>query len=165
MLNKEQDACIEMHYRGLYKKMLSYAMYTLRDASLSEEAVQDAFMIACAKIDVFYASKNPEGWLINALRNVIRNMKKLRITLNKYVVQLLDTENIIDTGNFTAEQDFELIFGDIVKSDDFKLLRKVVLDKYTMLEASIEFGITLDACKKRVQRIKKKLKETHQTDS
>jgi len=158
MLSKEQDAFIDKLFREMYNKMLSYAQYVLRDPSLSEEAIQDTFRIACAKINVICISKNPEGWLVNTLRNVIRNMQKSRITLNKYIVMLLDVEKT-EAPIGAYETDYELLFGDIAKSEDFKLLLRVVIDKCTMLEASKELGITVEACKKRVQRIKKKIKE------
>jgi RNA polymerase sigma-70 factor (ECF subfamily) len=160
MLNKEQDAFIELHYRGMYKKLLSYAMYEFSDVSLCEEVVQDTFRIACAKIDVFFVCEKPEGWLVNTLRNVIRNIKKSQMILNKYIVSSMDIEKIEDPNN-VIQHDFEMIFGDIAKKDDFSLLLRVVLDKATMVEAAKEFGITVEACKKRIQRIKKKLADTY----
>jgi len=138
-------------------------MCILSDKSLSEEAVQDTFRIACAKIDVFRTSVNPEGWLVNTLRNVIRNMQKNRAVISKYFIYDIELEKIEDS-SISTKQGFELIFGDIANSEDFKLLTRIVLDKYTMLEASQEFGLTVDACKKRVQRIKKKLKDDYQRD-
>jgi len=163
MLNKEQYEFIEMHFDMMYRNLISYAMCSLNDISLSEEAVQDTFRIACSKIDLVYTSENPKGWLVNTLRNFIRNIHKSRRVLNKYFVSVMDLEEIEDSKNY-ADYGFELIFGDIAKSEDFKLLIKIVLDKCTMLEAANEFGITVDACKKRVQRIKKKLKEEYQRD-
>jgi RNA polymerase sigma-70 factor (ECF subfamily) len=94
---------------------------------------------------------------------VIRNIQKSQITLNKYIVQIPDIENIEGSTDF-IKRDFELLFGDIAKSDDFKLLTRIVIDKSTFLEASKEFGLNVEACKKRVQRIKKKLKENFERE-
>ena len=44
------------------------------------------------------------------------------------------------------------------------MLVKIVLQNYTMLEAAQELGISVEACKKRVQRAKKKL-EAHLKES
>ena len=41
---------------------------------------------------------------------------------------------------------------------DFQLLKRVVLDGRTMLEATEEYGITVEACNKRIQRIQAYLK-------
>jgi len=158
MLDKEKTSFIEKHYKGMYSKLFSYALSVLKNTAHSEEAVQDTFLIACAKIDIFYLSPNPEGWLVNTLRNVIRNIQKSKVVLNKYIVQIPDIENVEDTTDF-VKHNFELLFGDIAKSDDFKLLTRVVIDKYTILEASKEFGLNVEVCKKRLQRIKKKLND------
>jgi len=163
MLSKEQEIFIDNLYREMYRKLHSYASIKLRDSHLSEEAVQDTFRIACAKIDVLYSSSKPEGWLFLTLRNVIRNMQKNQSTLNKYIIEVLDMGNI-KAQSYSDEANIDLQYGDIAKSDDFKLLKRVVLDKYTMLEASTELGISVEACKKRVQRIKKKLRDDFQGD-
>ena len=43
--------------------------------------------------------------------------------------------------------------------EEFDLIRKVVLEKYSLLEAAEELGISIEACKKRLQRAKNKLKK------
>jgi len=161
MLDKEQTAFIEKHYKEMYNKLFLYAMRILKNSLLSEEAVQDTFRIACTKINIIYSSRNPEGWLVNTMRNVIRNIQKSQIILNKYIIHLSDIENVEDSTDF-IKHDFELLFGDIAKSDDFKLLTRIVIDKITILEASKELGINVEACKKRVQRVKKKLKDKYE---
>jgi len=157
MLTKEQADFLDMQYRKNYLFLHSYAKKILNSKSISEEAVQETFKIACDKINIFYASNNPEGWLVKTLKNVIKNIFKVQRSLNKYIIQVPDIEDIKTSTDFTIT-DYELIFGDIAKSDDFKLLTRIVIDKHSMLEASMEFNITVEACKKRVQRIKKKLK-------
>jgi len=160
MLTKEQEDFLEMHFRKHYRSMCSYAWKMLIHKSFNEEAVQETFKIACEEIDSFYSSSNPERWLFSALRNVVRNIDRVQGTLDKYIVQAPDFDEIATTTDLLPD-DYEHIFGDIAKSDDFKLLKRIVLDKYTMLEASQEFNITVEACKKRVQRIKKKLKDNY----
>ena len=159
MLSKEQIAFVDKLYVDMYRKLFLYAMNIMKNTFHSEEAVQDTFRIACAKIDSFYTCQNPEGWLFNTLKYVLRNMQKSHMMLNKYIIMLFDIESVKDSiSSNPLSTDFELIFGDIVNSDDFKLLLRIVIDKCTMLEASKEFGISIDVCKKRIQRIKKKLK-------
>ena len=47
---------------------------------------------------------------------------------------------------------------------NFQLLVNIVVRRYTMLEAAEELGITVEACKKRVQRAKKKLQKIIEKD-
>ena len=44
-------------------------------------------------------------------------------------------------------------------AEDFRLLKRIVLERYSYLEAAEELGISLEACRKRVQRIKQRLRE------
>ena len=57
------------------------------------------------------------------------------------------------------KEDIDILYGDISGHSDFQLLKLVVLSNYSMLEAAEEFGISVEACKKRVQRIQKLLRK------
>ena len=71
----KQADFVQNHYRQMYDKLYSYALCSLYDVRLSEEAVQETFRIACAKIDDFYSSQGPARWLCATLKYVIRNMQ------------------------------------------------------------------------------------------
>ena len=53
----------------------------------------------------------------------------------------------------------DVLFSDVSKSEDFQLLKRVALDHYTMPELAWELGISVEACKKRVQRARKRLQK------
>ncbi len=157
-LDDNQRSFIEELYMEMYYPLFAYAMSALNDSSLAEEAVQDTCRIACAKVDNFLSSPNPRGWLLNTLKYVIKNMIRSRVRLNNMVVSSFEfDENTIADDTDTSNIDF--MYSDIVDSAEYELLKKIALDKYTMLEASQEIGISVEACKKRVQRAKKKLKK------
>ena len=50
------------------------------------------------------------------------------------------------------------MYSDMVTEAEFQLLKWVAIDQYTMLDTSETLGITVGACKKRVQRAGKKLR-------
>ena len=52
-----------------------------------------------------------------------------------------------------------IFFMKIWPRADFQLLKRVVLDGCTMLEAAKEYGISVEACKKRIQRLRTHLKK------
>jgi len=56
--------------------MLSYATSALQNFHLAEEAVQNTFKLACIKIDSLMSSDKPSGWLMNALKFIIRNKRR-----------------------------------------------------------------------------------------
>lgn len=142
----------------MYYQLIVYAISTLYDHSLAEEAVQDTFRIACAKASNFLSSPNPRGWLLNTLKYVIKNMIRSRASLNNLILcsfDLIENSIIIDTDI----SNIDFLYSDIVDSAEYELLKRIALDKYTILEAAQELGISVEACKKRVQRAKKKLKK------
>lgn len=155
-LDDNQQKFIKELYKEMYYSLSAYALSALNDRSLAEEAVQDTFRIACAKVNDFQSSTNPKGWLFNTLKYVIKNMIRSRSRLNNIIISSFDfDENIYTKDSNTSNID--LLYSDIVDSPEYKLLKRIVIDKYTMLEAAQELGISVDACKKRVQRSKKKL--------
>lgn len=157
-LDDNQKRFVEDMYIEMYYFLSCYARSSLQDQALAEEAVQDTFRIACAKVDDFISSPNPKGWLLQTLKYVINNMIRSRAYINNLIISSLDN-NEIALAKHTDESNIDILYSDIVDSEEFKLLKKISLDKHTMLEAAQEFGISVEACKKRVQRAKKKLKK------
>ena len=157
-LSDTQRQAIEKLYMNMYYSFSAYAQSALNDRSLAEEAVQDTFRIACAKADKFLSSPNPKGWLLNTLKYVIKNSIRSRAVLNRVVVTSIDLDENSIPGD-TDIPDVDFIYSDLADSEDYILLKKIALDKYSMLEAAQELGISVEACKKRVWRAKKKLKK------
>ena len=159
MLNKDnQDMFIEKLYREMFTQLNIYAQSALQDRSLGEEAVQDTFRIACIKIDELMASSNPKGWLMNTLKNVISNMKRSRARLLRILFTAVEV-NEASFGSVNDDIDPEIMYGGIISAEEFDLLKKIVLERYSMLEAAEELGISVEACKKRLQRAKTKFKK------
>jgi RNA polymerase sigma-70 factor (ECF subfamily) len=156
--NNNQDLFIENLYREMFTQLNIYAQSALRDRSLGEEAVQDTFRIACIKIDELIASSNPKGWLMNTLKNVISNIRRSRARL----LRMLYTASEMNEASFGSTHDDidpEIMYGGIISTEEFNLLKKIVLERYSMLEAAEELGISVEACKKRLQRAKDKFKK------
>lgn len=167
-LDRQQDEFVSRYYREMYQQLMVYARSSLSNPSLAEEAVQDTFRIACAKIDDFMSSPNPQGWLVLVLRNVIRNIRRELASLSKIIVSSMSIEDelFIDShavrpykSERIEDSELDILYSDLLSPDEYKLLKLIAIHKYSMLEASQEFGISVEACKKRVQRAKEKLRK------
>lgn len=145
-------------YHEMYGRMFAYAYALLQDRGLAEEAVQDAFCILCVKADEALDKENPRGWLMRVLQNVIRNRNRQRAAMNRLIMQTIQVENL-DEMLVYDEEDVDLLYEDLATHNDFQLLKRIVLEGCTMLEAAEEYGITVEACKKRVQRVKALLRK------
>jgi len=154
----EDKELLDGLYHELFRKLFAYAKAILHSNDLAEEAVQDTFKIACEKIDKMTGSGNPAGWLVTTLKNVISNMQKSRQSLYYYMSHAVSFDNIPDTGK-PDEENVDMLYQGLASEEDFALLKCIVLKKYSYLEAAQQFGISVEACKKRVQRIKKRLRE------
>lgn len=161
-MNPEHRERIESLYLEMYDMLLAYAQCSFKEESLAEEAVQETFRIACQKPDQLCESKNPKGWLVNTLKFTIRNIKRnTEHTLQLLSAYLLEKE---ECAAFSEDRlSLQLMYGNVADSEEFKLLKEMVIDKKSHLEMAKARGITVSACKKRVQRAKeilqKKLKE------
>ena len=171
-LAAHQEEIIAQLYREMYRKLVVYAENALND-SLAEEAVQDTFRIACSKYDELMNSSNPQGWLMNTLKNVIRNIRKEQANLNKYFVMTmaLDDEEFMevcavgtDVHKRLEDTEVDLMYSDLLTEEEYRLLTLIVRYRYSILEAALEFGINIETCKKRIQRVKKKLRKILEKD-
>lgn len=157
--NNQRDDIAKL-YQEMFHPMLAYAQSALNERALAEEVVQDTFRIACAKSENLLSSPNPKGWLLNTLKHVIRNTIRSRAYLNRLVIASLDfNENISNEKEYIDDLKIDLLFSDLANDEDYKLIKKIALDKCTIFEVAEELGISVEACHKRVQRARKRLKK------
>lgn len=74
-------AAVEKLYKEMYPALHAYALRVLEDDALAQEAVQDAFCIACARREQFLSSPNPQGWIMLTLKHVMQNMLRTQTKL------------------------------------------------------------------------------------
>lgn len=157
-MNEEQSKLIETLFLEMYSMLKSYALSTLKDESLAEEAVQETFRIACSRAEVLFESPNRKGWLVNTLKytllNMIRTREHTQQLLSKYLLQQSEA------AAFSEDKvNFDIMYQNIVDTEEFKLLKEMAIDGKSHLEMATARGISVDACKKRVQRAKETLRK------
>lgn len=153
-LTREQDEQISALYHEMFNCLLKTAVSSLRSEMLAEEAVQETFCIACRKPDDLLSSKNPQGWLVKTLRYVISNMKRLATTQDKLMAAVYwDYNKIVHFDDYSNVE-----YADMISPEEFLLFRRITVDRLSMREAAAELEISVEACKKRVQRIRAKLR-------
>ena len=149
-LKAEQAAAIEALFRENFEPLYRCANRMLRSPPLAEEAVQEAFLIAVTKFEEMQASGNPTGWLYRTVCNVVQNQRRARQRGSELLLRLLsEQETHTDEG----------VFSDLTEDEDFRLIRRVTLEGYSVRETAEALGISVEACKKRIQRAKARLRE------
>lgn len=154
----EQKDFIELLYLELYERLRIYACTALENEALAEEAVQETFRTACMKPEALWTSPNPHGWLYQTLKNTIRNTRKTRTNAQRLLAEYIATHS----GQVAYSEDhigLETTYGNLSASEEFRLLKEFAVDGQSHLEMATKRGISVEACKKRVQRAKEFLRK------
>ena len=156
-MTTDQSERIEKFYLEMYDLLFIYARNALDNESLAEEAIQETFRIVCMKPDEFFSSINPKGWILNTLKFTIQNMKRSRDKANVLLSQYLAAHS----QSITFSEDrisLEVTYENVAQTEEFQLIKELAVDGKSHLEMAKSRGITVPACKKRVQRAKEFLR-------
>ena len=157
-MNARYSKEIDRLYLQMYAMLFEYARSSLSSDALAEEAVQDTFIIACQKPEALCNSSNPKGWLVNTLKNVLSNTKRSQNIAKRILLDYFSC-NIDDISVSDDRIGVEIMYDDIADSEEFKLLKEMALDGLSYIEMAQNRGITVGACRKRVERAKKVLQK------
>ena len=157
-MTTEERRVIEQMYLEMFPLLMNYARSSLKQEGLAEEAVQETFRIACLKPKELCSSPNPKGWLINTLKFVIKNTIRSHNNASRLLAEFL-AEQSRERAVSEDEIRLELLYENVAESEDFKLLSEMAVEGRSHLEMAEKRGITVNACKKRVQRAKEFLKK------
>ena len=154
--NEPWQSNLEQMYREMYPTLYAYALRILKDHALAEEAIQDTFCIACAKREQALSNPKPRGWLMLTLKHVMQNMLRAQRKVQRLLFLTAGEEQPAEAPELL---DVDVLFGDVSDSEDFRLLKRIALDQCTIVELAQDLGISVEACKKRVQRARKRLQK------
>ena len=149
---------IERLYLQLYPLLFEYARSSLSSDSLAEEAVQDTFRIACQKPEAMLNSPNPEGWIMNTLKNVLKNTIRNQ-NISRRILLDYFASNINDITVTNDRVGLEILYEDVADLEEFKMVKAMALEGKSYLEMSQELGISMAACRKRMQRARETLRK------
>ena len=146
---------VEKLYRSEYPNMLSFASYLLSDKALAEVAVQDTFVCALQNIHKLEASSDQVGWLYNALKNIVRHMRRDRQFLIKNFIQLDETKEVPAAPPGQAK----LLAAEGQNDPEVQLLVRFYIYGYSLKELAKEEGISVGAMKMRIKRAREHVRD------
>lgn len=154
----ERQELFETLYLEMYHKLVGYAARGLEgNLDLAEEAVQDTFRIFWVKYDQAAASPNVRGWIMNTLKGEILNIRRTRARMANLVAQLSAAPQV--EAVVRDEHKLDVEYGDLREDPDYQLLCEFALEQRTVKELAQSRGVTIPACKKRLERARKRLKK------
>ena len=145
---------LETLFLDNYTAMEAYAYRFFHNRDLAQDVVQETFLIAQTKLLVLQASPSPRGWLFNTLKNVMGNVYKQKKRLQEMVP--------IQEGDMMEEFHPGLAseYENLIPADDLRLLIWVYCEGWPYQDIADRLGISLAACKKRIQRARIRLKNS-----
>ncbi|MDR1156847.1 MAG: sigma-70 family RNA polymerase sigma factor [Oscillospiraceae bacterium] len=138
----------------MYDLLLNYTRIKVSDSSAALDIVQDVYLIAWEKIDRVIASPNPQGWLMNALKNY----------LHKYYCALADdqqmtqplADNASDQVLLFEPADDEMSFLSVLTPQEIRIVR-LKEQGYPHREIAKLLGLRPGTIDSAVSRIKAKI--------
>ena len=157
-MKAQHEKEIDRLYLQMYPMLFEYARSTLSNDALAAEAVQDTFLIACQKPEAICESQNPQGWLVNTLKNVLSNTVRKQNSAKRILLNYFEsTKNEISYSEDNI--DLHLLYGKVADSEEFQLLKEMAIDGRSYEEMADSRGISIATCRKRVERAKKMLRK------
>ncbi|MCI8422665.1 MAG: RNA polymerase sigma factor [Lawsonibacter sp.] len=161
---QDQNEFFDSFYCQNFKKMWKLATVILNNPDLAEEAVQDAFLEVFLHIDYLMSVEKPEWWLqktvkhksLHILRSQAREASQLVLLRSHDLEDVSAADELLEV---ETTDDLKHKITHVLKPDELQLLRRIAIDCVSYKEASSELGISIAACQKRIQRIRKKLEK------
>lgn len=161
-MDSSANARLEILYRQCYPSLYRYALWALRDHHQAEEAVQETFLSALPKAAEVTALDRPEGWLMQTVKHKVLHLRREQDRRRARMLPLEEKLPAPDRlGQWEESEDAALLWQQATQRlspQDAELLRLVALEEQSQQAAAEEMGLSLWACQKRLQRIRKKLR-------
>ena len=161
----DEKELVERLYRLHFKKLFIYANAALRNPELAKDVVQDTFHEAMRRIDVVAKHENPGGWLMNVVKNKLKEYERNRRRDLRYLLSLdadfpdesnLPEELVLAQPETKGETVLEIIER-LLTPEELRLLKRLVFGRASHQQVAQEFGISVYASQKRLERIRDKL--------
>lgn len=168
-MRPDQNDFIKQLYQDNFLKLMVYVSTSLKNTSRAQDIVQDTFHEAIHHIDILMQHPNPGGWLRMTAKYKVREEQR---EMNKYAAYFisLDSDLLTEPGEEDprlaqpGEPDAAPVLllekiKKILTEEEYRLLKRLTIDGVSHVKAAEEFGISVYASQKRLERIRKKTKK------
>jgi len=137
-----------------------FARSRIRDKSAADDLVQDACLTAWNRIDVVIASPNPDGWMLNTLKNLLLRYYRTQKERDNRTAEL--PEETRDNESAEEMEDGEISFAHILTDEENRIIQ-LREQGYKDNEIAGFLKKSPDAVRKILQRIRIKIRK-HQAE-
>lgn len=160
MLKMNSDASfLEKLYTEKYALVHKYVISTLRKhgakTSDAPDLVQEVFVLAAKRIDVLRAHPNPTGWLIKTAQYTCMNYVSANARHREQLFESLELHGKQE--NAIAEIDTLVSLEQLLKPDEYALLKAYCIEKRSTDDICRETGLSPNRLRVRMHRLRKYL--------
>jgi len=159
-LTDAERSSFEAFYRENFKRLQCHAYQFLSNWADAEVVTQEAFYTAWKKYQEFVTSPSQLGWMKNTIQKVAANFTRAKRTRQKYIAPLdalSSPPSCLDT--YPEVDSVEAHCAELLSAQEFALFQRAVIWKEPYPAVAEEFGLSESACRKRIQRIIRKLRK------
>lgn len=158
-MTNEQRAFFNTFYRDHFQSLVGYAYRFLKNWDDAKEITQEAFITGLVKIEQFYGSANQMGWIRQVIRKKASNLNHVRAVHAAVTVPLDEPDRHPSRCDHYPEVDSTLAHcAALLSAEELDLLTRIVLNQEPYSAAAKDFHCSAAACRKRMERILKKLR-------
>ena len=156
-MKENQERFFTQLYLEQFDFLYHLACSLLHDDHFGYDLVQDTFQVALLKIDELMEHPNPTGWLVLTMRNKVAHInrdRKLLLELNEAIIANTNDCLVFEE----QESDWKERWLTVLSEKEISLFQRYYGDGYSIEIVAQENDISVDACYKRLQRARKKLR-------
>lgn len=158
-MTPNQRMFFEAFFREHYHYLVAYAFRYLKDWEDAKEVVQDSFLTAIIRSDAFFSSENPLGWMKKVIWKKASNFSHSKSKQSSVSVPIEDMpESLLAYDPYSGLDSTVARCAEILKPEEFSLFKRVVINGESCSDVAAELGLSEQACRKRVERARKKLR-------
>lgn len=163
---------IELLYKENYDYLYSITKIIEYDEEIINESIQDTFLTAASKLTVLKIHINKRKWLVNTLRNKIKENKRkykyvnhignmtIHTLSDELILKIAENIGISDTYFYeTSYEELRDKFGEVLSDTEMKYLRYKYIEDYSNEELSKKLGISYSNVSTLGLRIRIKIKK------
>lgn len=161
-MTQEQSTFFNEFYQEYFKSLTVYAYRFLSDWEDAYDATQEAFKTAIIKINDFYGSENPIGWIKKTIRKTAANMNRTRKVRNDHTATLGEAR-LRTTATERYEDSAIAYCAELLPPEEFAIIKETILAGEPCSKVYENFGPSYEAFRKRMTRILQKLRNAWDT--
>lgn len=153
-------------YTQCFPDVYRYAQALVQDPSVAEEVAQDVFLTALFRLEDLLAADQPKRWLLKTAKYKCMHVFRDRTQWKKRMIawEDLDAEPaardlLQQVEEQEAFQQAKARIETLLTREELTLVQLIVWEERSYRAAAQAMGLTVAACQKRMQRIRKKLRK------